>query len=67
MLEDFPKDIRNMIEVLSDYKNGKNLDLIRWIEDFYNKSQRKEDRPEIVVSSPAVPLNGVQVEGTMEL
>jgi hypothetical protein len=35
LMEDFPRDIRNIAAVLADFKNGKNVDLIRWIEGYY--------------------------------
>lgn len=39
ILEDFPSEIRKMILVLLDYKSGKGIDIIKWIESFYNDSQ----------------------------
>lgn len=40
ILEDSPADLKSMIIVLTDYKNGKNLNLISWIETLSNKAMK---------------------------
>ena len=33
--EDFPKDIRKMVRVLGDAKNGEEINLIKFVESYY--------------------------------
>lgn len=77
LMEEFPSDIKKISKVLSDYKYGANIDLIRWIESYYEQEReikiggRKREDTSMVIEEeerkpPApVALNSVAVDGTL--
>lgn len=80
LMEDFPREIKSMGKVLGELKYGKNVDLIRWIEEHYqngnkhspdkrNAEERKENPEEsgMKQEEEPVPLGAVPVDGTLEL
>jgi len=54
LLEDFPLDLKSMIGVLTSYKNGKNVNIIEWIESYSNKTDRTS-------VEPAAQQNGLNI------